>query len=779
MNEKVSLEAGLPPHREAVDAEILRLKARIAELEEARDHCLPAIPDEDFDLLRSLAERHIESTGREFDRPAPDDGLLLVHELNVRQVELEMQNDELRRRGEELEIANERLAQIFQNAPIGFAVLSESGRVVEANEAAQALFKSPRKTLVGDALASYVKKEHRPRLEKAVQQAAGAGEAAKLELDYLPFGAGQYGRLKCTISAREHRPRDRSGAAPGVGKAPDSGEALVALEDVTAQKLWHDNLIAAKSILDREVAERKLAEEKLARSLDFYLRILDNFPSLVRRADVKGKCNYFNKAWLAFTGRTLDEELGDGWIEGVHPDDRERLHASYENAIERRQAFSLEYRLRRRDGAYRIILDMGAPLYDLDGRFAGCIGGCWDVADERASRAALEKARDKAFAAASAKSRFLAVMSHEIRTPLSGVLGMLNLALDEPLSEELRDRLSTCRESAKSLLRIIHDILDFSKIEAGALDLAEEPFDLRRALDLVKAGFLPAVRSKGLDFSVEIDAQAPNGLVGDSLRLSQILTNLIGNAVKFTERGAVQVRVETAPARKPEEDLRIRFKVIDTGVGVSEEALERIFEVFTQADDSYVRRYQGAGLGLAVVKQLAKRMGGDCFAESALGRGSTFVCELPFRIAGSLPAPEPEADFAPPAPPLTVLLVEDERVNAVYALKLLEKAGHRVEWVGNGRDALDRLARGPYDVVLMDVSMPIMDGVETTRRIRDGEGGAENRSIPVAAMTAHALKGDRERFLAAGMSEYVSKPIEPAELNAMLARIARSLRLGE
>jgi len=393
----------------------------------------------------------------------------------------------------------------------------------------------------------------------------------------------------------------------------------------------------------------------------------------------------------------------------------------------------------------------------------------------------LRLARDAAEQSAKSKSEFLANMSHEIRTPMNAILGMLNLVQSDEfpvLPARQADYIHKAEQSTKTLLRIINDILDFSKIEAGRLEMENVEFSLTDVLQQMTDMFGPTVKDKGLTFSVDAPPDLPCRLKGDSLRLAQVLLNLIGNSVKFTETGGVSLSV--VEVARNEGQTTLQFTVTDTGIGLSQEQIKGLFTPFTQADTSTTRKYGGTGLGLAISKKLAQMMHGEIWCASEPGQGAAFYLTAEFEIiADSLPAgtcsPAPREEAS--APPLDwsnirpILLVEDNDLNQIIARKLLEKKGLRVELANNGKEALNLLKDGgDYELVLMDIQMPVMDGISATLKIREME---QFRDLPIIAMTAHAMSGDREKSLEAGMNDHVTKPIDMKMLYATLEKWIR------
>jgi len=399
------------------------------------------------------------------------------------------------------------------------------------------------------------------------------------------------------------------------------------------------------------------------------------------------------------------------------------------------------------------------------------------VTDLSAQNAQLAEARDDAFAANRAKSEFLARMSHEIRTPMNGVLGMAQMLLKSDLPSQQRDTADTLYSSGKHLLRLINELLDVSRIEAGQLEIENQDFELRSLVGLVALSQQVVAEDKNLQFNCAVDDAVPAWVKGDPLRLQQILLNLTSNAIKFTEQGRVDVNISIARAADAAHDAnKLLITVSDTGIGIATDRLDAIFDVFQQADGSITRRFGGSGLGLSIARELAELMDGSVEVSSTIGVGTTFVVTLPLMAAEAQSAADGEMRIDEAnsisstasvlgASPIRVVVAEDNEVNQMVVAAMLEDIASVVTMVANGQALLDELQRADYDIVLMDCQMPVMDGLTATVEAR-----RQGHRLPIIAVTANAMAGDRERCLEAGMNDYISKPLDSDLLEEMLRR---------
>ena len=527
-----------------------------------------------------------------------------------------------------------------------------------------------------------------------------------------------------------------------------------------------DGRLLGVATMAAEITERKKAEARLRESEGRYRLLAELAPVSIMAFDPAGRITFVNRRHLDtfaagrldrdfFLGRRLTELPGvvragiadklaplltgrEVDLEAVHFPEFTGGHAGYVNL-------------------------RGVPLVRDDGSLAGGILIREDVTARIEMERTLTAARNEAQAASRAKSEFLANMSHEIRTPLNGVLGMLQLLRDTPLTAEQVEYAELAIQSSRRLTRLLADILDLSRVEAGKMTIQCEPFELARVVTEAVELFKPSARQAGVDLAVYVDAALPAQVAGDAARLQQVLANLVGNALKFTAKGSVAVEAYPLPPRR-EGETRALFSVADTGCGIADADLTRLFEPFVQGSRGYSRNAQGAGLGLSICKSLVELMGGTIAVDSAVGRGTTVFFCAAFRTCASASLAGPQASCQTTSGGLRVLVAEDDRITRLAVRRLLEKEGHAVAEAVDGVQALEALARESFDLVLMDIQMPGLDGVQAVRAMRGDPRYAAAAGLPVVALTAYAMTGDRETFLAAGMDAYVAKPVFRDEL---------------
>ncbi len=430
-----------------------------------------------------------------------------------------------------------------------------------------------------------------------------------------------------------------------------------------------------------------------------------------------------------------------------------------------------EFKWIHRDGHTLWIETSASPTFDSNGAFNGFVCASRETTEKVQEQSELKKKQEKALIANKAKSQFLANMSHEIRTPLNGILGMLQLLENTILDVEQKNYVKTAMSSGDSLLKIISDILDFSKIEAQKIDLECYPFSIQKTVTSTITNFQYLIDTPAVRLSATIAEGLPEWVYGDETRFRQILFNLLGNAIKFTDDGTIQLKVSHTTTDKKTEILA---EVQDSGIGIAKEKIDTLFDPFVQADGSVKRKYHGTGLGLSIVKKLVDIMGGDIAITSELGSGTRVAFSIPFTVCNKHQyAPDDKQDplvFTNTTRSLKILVVEDERINAMVITSMLTKLGHTAVHKENGDQALEILKEEQFDCVLMDIQMPHKDGIETTKAIRNNTCG-NCSTIPIIALTAHAMKGDRERFMEAGMNNYLTKPVKLEQLTSTLQSI--------
>ncbi len=716
-----------------------------------------------FWLIRRHVLAPLEDLGRSVDGAGAErwEAASTRDEIGVLTGILRDSVDRLEESNRELRESQERYRSIFQNAPDVLFVFAaegpDAGEILATNGAAERSYGWTADELVGRKITEFDTPE-------------GIG-AAPERLRRLAAGE----RLEFEVERRR-----RGGAVFPV--------------EVTAVRITLAGRACVLSF-ERDLTARRLAEARLRESEERRDLALAGAQLGLWDWNVVTGATIFDARWCGMLGWQPDEleHSVETWREMMCPDDatavQDALAAHFADA---RRSYQVEFRLRHRDGHWVWILSHGQVVErSPNGAARRMAGTHLDITARKQAESALLAAKEAAEAAARAKSDFLATMSHEIRTPLNGILGFTGMLAETPLNDEQRSFTQTIRQSGQALLTLVDDILDFSKVEAGQVQLESLAVDLAgvlgEAVDIVR----PRAIEKALELRVDYPAGTPRRLLSDPTRLRQILLNLIGNALKFTARGSVEVRVRQADGVPP----RLRIEVRDTGVGIAADKLGLLFQKFTQADSSTTRRFGGTGLGLAISRRLVELMGGEIGVESELGKGSVFWFTLPFdhsavpatepvevmdpKPVPAAPPPAPENSSVPapavahaaPAPEggLRVLVAEDTRVNQMLVQRVLGKLGHRHELAENGLEAVARFREGGFDAVLMDCHMPEMDGYDATREIRrlEAERGGVGR-IPIIALTASVLEEDRLNCLAAGMDEVLAKPFTPQGLQEKL-----------
>jgi PAS domain S-box-containing protein len=513
-----------------------------------------------------------------------------------------------------------------------------------------------------------------------------------------------------------------------------------------------------------DVTRRKLAECAVRESEARFRGLAASSPIGIFQTDPVGCCVYTNERWREIYGLNAEQSLGAGWVQSLHPEDCAGVFESWRAASRHGREYEHRFRLLRADGSGRHVHLRARPVTDDAGKVTGYVGSVADITAAKEAEAALQAACDAALAASRAKGDFLAMISHEIRTPMNGILGFAQMLQGTPLTPQQTRFAGIIRDSGEDLLTIINDVLDTSKIEAGHVELEQRAFDLRVVVENVLELLSPRARERHLALTLDCPDDLDTHVVGDRVRVRQIILNLAGNALKFTETGEVRILLSRLP------DGSLRLAVRDTGDGIPTEKQAALFEKFSQVDSSPSRRHGGTGLVLAICRQIVGLMGGSIGLLSPPGGGAEFWFTLPPRPESS-PITSPALPAAPAAEPragLHILLAEDNPTNQILARLILEALGCSVTVASDGESALECYRDARPDLVLMDCQMPRLDGYEATRALRALE--RDGHRTPVIALTANATTGDREKCEAAGMDGFVCKPVHAEELRAVLAR---------
>lgn len=520
-----------------------------------------------------------------------------------------------------------------------------------------------------------------------------------------------------------------------------------------------------------------------------FLRLADEAPLGIYETDANGRCTYTNRHYRELCGQRESALLDDGWIEAVHPDDRPRVATAWKRLVADGVEGRLEYRLVGSDNRVVAVESRAAAVRDGVGDVVGFVGCLVDVTARQRVREELERAATLAEESDRAKSQFLASISHELRTPMNAIIGLADLLAESELNRDQRENVETIRRSGGSMLTVVSDLLDFGRLEAGTLRLQSVPIDLRALADDAVDQFAPQLAGRPVDLINGYDADVPPVVIGDPGRLRQVMANLVGNAVRSTERGHVELSVRALGIADGK--ARIGLRVTDTGCGISPREQAWLSEIFSRTDSALKQGSGGLGLGLAIARQLVEMMGGTIGFESTAGKGSTFWAEIVLPVgdpianqlpthrfdraraqptpdqAGGAKAPPPAEPAKPSQRPPVVLVVDDSRVNLLVARKLLANIGCEVQTADGGVSAVAMAGSGQFDIIFMDCQMPGVDGFEATRRLR-----AAGNNTTIVALTANASAADREACLAVGMTDFLSKPVNLEQMRSMVARWA-------
>jgi PAS domain S-box-containing protein len=512
-----------------------------------------------------------------------------------------------------------------------------------------------------------------------------------------------------------------------------------------------------------DIHAQKKIEESLRESEERFRTLIESAPVSVLLVQ-NGRYIYGNPASARLLGYESPKTLiGMNALETIAPESLELVRERMQRIESGADNVPMEMQILRPDGGR--VWCISTSVRTLMNNVPTAIVVGQDISRQKNVEERLIRAKEEADAANKSKSEFLANMSHELRTPLNGIMGMMQLLQTTRLDEEQQDFISLAIKSSERLTRLLTDLLDISKIEAGKMEVVDEEFSPRELADSVSELFTVNASANEVTLECIIDPAMPPRLVGGIARLRQILFNLVGNSLKFTDKGVV--RLEMTPLSSTQgKDFRVLFSVFDTGIGIPDDKLNELFNPFVQVEGAYTRKYQGAGLGLAIVRRLVELMHGHIFLESSLGEGTAVHVVLPFSLphgAAIMTTPE-KTDVLDAPHGLRILLAEDEPSNQFPVQKMLQKAGHVVTLAENGQQAVSLLRDHDFDCILMDIQMPVMDGIEATRLIRTSAPTVAKRMIPIIALTAYAMTGDRERFLQAGMDDYLAKPLSMSDL---------------
>jgi len=605
------------------------------------------------------------------------------------------------------------------------------------------------------------------RFDLDLFQLEGVDYRGKTDSELAPFSAF-YREAFMTCEATDERAWQSGSLSRCQESIPRPDGSEMVFDVIKVPTFDQDGGRKGLIVVGRDITQAQLATGELKAAKEAWERTFGAMPDPVFIIDRDYRILQINQAALDRLGMTRAEALATTCCACIDDTDCPPDYCPQAQTLRDMQPHTLERTIEKLGGHYVVST---TPFFDEQGGYLATVYVTHDITERKQHEQEMEAARNAAEAANRAKSEFLANMSHEIRTPMNGVIGMAQLLGFTDLTPEQQECLASIETSADNLLSLINDILDLSKIEAGRVELEYADFSVRRAISDVVATQISSIHQKQLEFETNVSSELPEVVRGDQLRFKQILLNLLGNAIKFTSAGRITISGQVTSGGGG--IVWIRITVSDTGIGINPEAQERIFAPFTQADSSTTRKYGGTGLGLSICRHLAELMGGTIRVESQLGQGSQFHLELPFPVSERPLRPSGAETLKlvePPVRPLTILIAEDNQLNLRTAELLLQKLGHRTVSAEHGQAACQRWHQGGIDLILMDIHMPVMGGVDAVQQIRKEEAVAGGHT-PIIALTADALKGTQERLLAEGFDGYLTKPFRLAEIAATLQKV--------
>jgi PAS domain S-box-containing protein len=811
-------------------------------------------------LLRKKAIAILEKKPSSLKLPDSEvDIQKLIHELEIYQIELELQNEELMRsKAREAELATAKYVALYDFAPSGYFTISKEGVIVELNQSGAEMLGNNRLHLKNSVFTSFVSTDTRAiysefltnvfsgKLKQTCEISLKSNEniVKYLHLSGVLSEDGEHcqvtliditdrklaeGRLRKMEERMEdiifslgdwvwevdkngvytyssqlgvdlfgYSIDDVVGKTPFDFMPPDEAVRISTifseiagrksnvkdLENWNIQKdgkkicmltnavpiLDNDGNLMGYRGVDKDITQRKQAEIERCEQEVQYRNLANSGTSLIWTSGTDKLCNYFNTSWLKFTGRTLEQEIGNGWVEGVHPEDLDRCVETYVTAFDKRQPFEMEYRLRHASGEYRWILDLGTPNYNSSGEFMGYIGNCFDITDRKQTEQELIVAKEHAEESDRLKSAFLANMSHEIRTPMNGILGFAELLKEADLTNEQQHHyINIIEKSGVRMLNIINDIVDISKIESGQMKVDVSETYVNDLIENIYLFFKSEAEAKGLKIFFRNTLPAKEAIISsDQEKIYAILTNLVKNAVKFTKTGEIELGYEKI-------DGNLRFFVKDTGIGIRPDQFTMVFERFRQGNDLLSRDFEGSGLGLSISKAYVEMLGGKIWVESKAQDlsetgegGSVFYFTLPHSTKSVNESLNIADDSSKNKPvkmrKLKILIAEDDEGSEMFLTAVLKKLSTKILTTKTGADAVEICRNNPdLDLIMMDIKMLEMDGYQATSIIRQF-----NKDVVIIAQTAFAQNGARELAIEAGCTDYLSKPIRRDKLMEVL-----------